>query len=195
MDSYADLLQKETMPRTLTDKIRSSVKGVVSRYRVYFENHGWAYMVVDEELGSLYIQSDWGNYAYTWGGGPKNWGNPSFVNFLLTCSPDYLAEKLTYTMDREEVDIEGTRKNLLEHAEGTIKNTRKDCVIADINTFCDCMENGEPPELAMKDESLEQIFLEFDCLHEWILMKPKGWYQILRAELIPALGEVLIKHN
>lgn len=78
-----------------------------------FKSHGWARFNIDNKLGALSIQSDWGNWQHVWGGGPKQWGAVTFVDFLRgRGSCEYLTDKLHYGgRTRSVVDGEATFKN------------------------------------------------------------------------------------
>lgn len=97
--------------------IEESIGDRVSRYLLRFEPNGWAIFYVDHEWGALTITSDWGSWSHVWGGGPKSWGHPTFLDFVRDRSDcHYLADKLSYGRTRQVVDVKETRRALLQEA-------------------------------------------------------------------------------
>lgn len=79
-----------------------------------FDQGGWARFDIDSRLGALTISSDWGDWSHVWGGDPKTWGHPTFVEFLKDrASCHYLADKLYYGHnDRDVIDGDASKKPL-----------------------------------------------------------------------------------
>lgn len=60
-------------------------------------------------IGDLFINSDWGFYAYSW----RSFGN-SFEEFLSTCNSDYLIKKLEITNSQNGTKLyPNQKKNLI----------------------------------------------------------------------------------
>jgi len=85
----------------------------VDAYRFFFEPYGWFYMFVDEHRGCFSIQSDWGDFAFSW---PGQKGN--LHKFLFDREDwGYVINKFMYDDNRKKWEIfkeEETIKNLKE---------------------------------------------------------------------------------
>jgi hypothetical protein len=71
---------------------------------------GWAYIVLDTDIGFFAAVSDFGNYAYAW-----SQPGCEFRKFLIGCDTSYLSGKLLHGRgDRQVYDQEGTLKAIEE---------------------------------------------------------------------------------
>jgi hypothetical protein len=84
---------------------------MLKRYTLPSIKHeGWAYIVIDTEIGFFSAVSDWGNYAFLW-------SNPGceFREFLTQLNPDYLHSKLMFGRpDKNEYDDKATKAHVIE---------------------------------------------------------------------------------
>lgn len=72
------------------------------------DRQGWFVAFVDE-VGCVAVLSDFGDYAYRWGGVPREVG---IRRFLTQCERSYVLDKFTY--GKKEFDEERTRASALE---------------------------------------------------------------------------------
>ena len=84
------------------------------------KGEGWAHIIIDTEIGMLSVVSDFGNYAYAWGGEKQT--ACEFREFLLRFDPkypDYLCSKLLSDRpDRDVYDADGTKRRIRERIRG-----------------------------------------------------------------------------
>jgi hypothetical protein len=72
---------------------------MLKRYRLpSVKGGGWAFIVIDTEIGYFSTVSDYGNYAYIWTAPGED-----FRKFLIGLSVDYLRGKLLHGRDRTDV--------------------------------------------------------------------------------------------
>ncbi len=83
---------------------------------------GGAVFRVDEDIGSLTVDSDWGTYSYVWGHGGRN--GRSLLDFLRTCSDGYMASKLLSGRREEVFDVPAMRREMKAHARTLFKQDR-----------------------------------------------------------------------
>lgn len=61
------------------------------------------------ETGDLFINSDWGFYAYSW----RSFGNDSFENFLKKCNNEYIIGKLQITLGYQSIKFNQKQKQMI----------------------------------------------------------------------------------
>lgn len=176
----------------LKDRVKSveeSLGDAVNRYLLRFEPNGWAIFYVDHEWGALTITSDWGSWSHVWGGGPKSWGHPTFLDFLSDrAGCDYLADKLSYGRTRDVVDVKRTRKELRDEVlrlrrEDSIERHHARELWEEIDRFCEVVEeSGIASSYYFDTPELDKQFV----LHEWLAMETAPKVLFLVEELLPA---------
>lgn len=182
------------MRAALKDRVSSAYEAGtddVTKYYIRFEPFGWAVFYIDHPLGGLTITSDWGSWSYLWSGGPKQWGHPTFVDFLRDrASSGYLADKLSYGRTRHVPDDDATWKGMAEH----IIERRRDRNIDKheareywraAKEFCHHLNDGI--EAAYLNSEVDHLSGEFECLHEWVVSRTAPKVVFLREELLPTL--------
>jgi hypothetical protein len=189
---------KPRVKKELSERIVSVVESLVHKYYFRFDMYGWATFVVDGHHGDLLINSDWGKWCHTWGGGPKSWGSPTFIEFLKSTNPDYLANKLGYDTETEEIDAEATRRKMKQHIinrrlEGVCfevddfpKPTAKEAtrlLWQDMMEFCDAL--AEDQHFAQYCLVSDALGKEFECMSEWIEHRYTGRHVFLTEQLLP----------
>lgn len=174
--------------KTLKERLVSVTETMVKKYYFRFSEYGWATIVVDDAHGDLLINSDWGKWCHTWGGGPRSWGYPTFTEFLVSASPDYLANKLGYETETRERDVEATRKRLKDQSFELMNHQKIDKVLydelnSDIDEFCEAYEEDE--SFAVYNKTTELMNEWFDCIHEWFEYRTTYRHAFLIEELLP----------
>jgi hypothetical protein len=169
--------------------VEESIGDAVSRYLLRFAPNGWAIFYVDHEWGGLTITSDWGSWSYLWGGGPKSWGHPTFLDFVRDRADcNYLADKLSYGRTRDVVDIDETRKALRAEVvrrrrEGSFDRHEARELWKDIDRFCEVVdESGISSAYYFETPELDKHFV----LYEWLVMETAPKVVFLIEELLPA---------
>lgn len=158
---------------------------VVDRYWLRFWDAGWAVVYLDR-WGIMTVTSEMGCWAHAWGGGPENWGAPTFEAFVRGADAEYLALKLSHGRKDSVPDPEATAKAMKEHVNGLhITPDEADTLGEQIDKFCDGLEyNEDVAYLSIRGEC-DELNEEFDCIHEWIEYKPAPKFAWLRDQLLP----------
>lgn len=188
----------------LKDQIANVEQSKTLTIFMQFKPHGWARFNLDEERGALVIQSDWGDYQYFWGGGPRQWGERTFVEFLCgghaDGSPDYhyLTDKLHYGgRTRAVIDGDATRagmhKRILEQRRRRKLTRDRARTLWEVVTLFVGNIEDEPwsdkiwLEWGQARTACDQINDFFPEVHEDILTKDAPRLAFLRDQLLPAL--------
>lgn len=190
--------------KELKDRITGVEKTTAERYHIRFDAFGWATIVISDQ-GDMLINSDWGDWCYTWGGGPSYWGKKNFKEFLVSSSPDYLGAKLGYDRETNKLDIEATRKCL----RGGIIQTRRENygssvmplgpeeegkaearrLWEDVDVFCDALEEGQSYAYHCAiSEEMNEFFPE---LYELLVYNHTPRFRMLIEELLPVFLNIL----
>lgn len=75
-------------------------------------------------IGDLFINSDWGFYAYSW----RSFGQRTFEEFLSECNSDYLLKKLEITQSGNGGKIyQNQKKNLVILIDEFINVLKEEC--------------------------------------------------------------------
>jgi len=85
---------------------------------------GWFIAFIDA-AGCVAILSDYGNYSHRWSRGREE---RDMRQFLLNCSPDYVADKFGYGV-RAEIDGEATREAIRSYI---VERRREESIGAEI---------------------------------------------------------------
>lgn len=66
----------------------------IDKYTIRDSMHGlsWSIFTLDDEVGDLTVQSDWGNFSYVWGAR----GKQTLKEFLVSAEPSYIKDKFSY---------------------------------------------------------------------------------------------------
>lgn len=186
---------------------------------ISFRPHGWARFIIDDTLGALTIDSDWGSWSHVWGGGPSYWGTKTFTEFLRDRKAfHYLTDKLHYGgRTRELVDGDATKKALLKKVAEARRGTREYCYTTGKWKYFPRIDKDRAKELRrgineyiyeIEDKPMddnvwsairkveEQDYVDgfgafFDDMHDLIEMKPHPRLIFLRDQLLPVLVAVL----
>jgi len=147
---------------------------------------GWAriFLIADAKgQGHLIADSDWGNYAYWWGGIPKSETPPmeAFLQFLLEVEkdPHYFIRKLS---PKDVYDPETTLKAITEYLDEQELDGRDMA-----------LEREHLPTLDDSFESWAQG-TNIECAHEFYMTTPDPQavqfvHKILVEGLVPAIRE------
>lgn len=181
----------------LKDRLCSVEESMVKKFYFRFTMYGWATIVIDEAHGDLLINSDWGKWCHTWGGGPKNWGAPTFSEFLKSTNPSYIAEKLGYGIETMTMDVDAVELEMKKHI---IKRRREGFDITPTQFSASQKEHTrelweetlEFTEALRSDEGYARHCLitpamdkEFPIIEEWLTYKPTTEHKFLSDELLP----------
>ncbi len=193
---------KPVRPALRTTLVKAEVYEVRT-IKLLFER-GWAVFHVDENLGSLSVESDWGNYAYQWGHGGRN--GRTLLAFLGTASEGYIAQKLLSGRRGEIVNGDATRRALQKAARAMFKAGRVRLVLdayhgesafdlfrsltGEIREYCSTVD-GMSANCDLYVHAGELVKKAFDPLHELLEFELPGWHQFLGDELIPAFQAYL----
>lgn len=82
----------------------------------------WTVATLHDETGLVAIVSDHGNWAHAWN--PRHIGEPTLHHFVVRADADYAAGKMLHAKDREELDVEGTRRQIFERIIRDRRETR-----------------------------------------------------------------------
>lgn len=162
----------------------------VNRYLFRFHPHGWAIFYVDHDWGGLTITSDWGSWSHIWGGGPAQWGRPTFLEFLSDRSScNYLADKLSYGRTRDVPDEKATAEGMkqylvnLQEQEGMTPD-EMDRAVEAIERFTSTL-GADGYDAAYNTDEAQVLGEYFDCLHEWIMTTTAPKVVFLLEQLLP----------
>jgi hypothetical protein len=161
----------------------------VNRYLFRFHPYGWAIFYVDHEWGGLTITSDWGSWSHVWGGGPKTWGNATFVDFLKDrTSCHYLADKLSYGRTRQVPDPDATFKALgseiiYRRRAGDLNRDKARELWHEMNNFCDMLNDSLDAAYGVLESG--GLAEEFDGMHEWVVYVTAPKVTFLIEGLLP----------
>lgn len=72
----------------------------------------WAVATLHDETGLVAIVSDHGDWAHAWN--PRHISEPTLHHFVARADADYAAGKMLHRSDREQLDVEGTRRAFFE---------------------------------------------------------------------------------
>lgn len=186
------------MEENLRDRLRSVEESVVKKFYFRFTHYGWATIVIDDAHGDLLINSDWGKWSHTWGGGPKHWGTPTFTDFLCGTNPWYIAEKLGYGIETMETDVDAMA---IEMKKSIIRSRIEGFAIPFNSLY---MPSQKEVARELWDETMEFIQAlredegharyccvteamnkEFEDLSEWFVYRPQPSFTFLREQLLP----------
>jgi hypothetical protein len=171
--------------------------------RLRFEPIGWAVFIVDEDLGALSVQSDWGDYNYAWGHGGR--GGKTLMQFLATCSEGYIAGKLLAGR-KGIVDAEATRKAMKQYVREQFKLGRMKLLFRDHHRESDfelmrmlMSEIGNfysnirdlDPDTFMDPFAGELMQEVFNPVYEYIVTKMHPWHAMLYWEIVPTFQAYL----
>lgn len=91
--------------------------GPITRIRTVCESggFGWIHAYLDDEMGTLFIASDYGEWSYRWG--VSGIGDRSFHDFILGRAGQkwgwhYVAEKLMYGHESTQMDERRTKREI-----------------------------------------------------------------------------------
>jgi hypothetical protein len=180
-------------------KLRSVRRYAAESYHFTFDHWGWVTFIIDDALGELSVQSDWGCWGHRWNPdhlGPSH--NGSLKHFLSHSGRCYVANKLSYCMptdQREVPDLETTeeeiKKRILEarRAREIDADDARD-LWSDAEYTVSAYESGHDAAYhAMSDELSN--FLEDTW--EYFATKDSPNLVILRERLLPFLQDELQK--
>lgn len=184
------------MTENLRDRLESVEETQTLTIFMRFKDYGWARFNIDNKLGSLAIQSDWGSWQHVWGGGPSSWGSPTFVDFLKDRDAcHYLTDKLHYGgRTRSVVDGKATAANfgkkiIADRRELKIDEYEARSLWRQADDFVREI-NGRPygdnvwALLNSYDREFHQFFPD---AHEMIETEPAPSLVFLRDQLLPTL--------
>jgi hypothetical protein len=140
-------------------------RGAATRLRSYYlpssreTADGYAYIMIDTEIGLFSTVSDWGNYGYLW-------SHPGceFRKFLARLEPDYLLSKLmSGRPDMYEYDDRKTRRAVFER-------------LRDLARFV--IENPKHEETRAFYEKERDLYREHKRAHDfWSVEDFRSWYE------------------
>lgn len=156
-------------------------------YAFNFNTHGgWANFTLCEETGEFHIQSDWGDWQYSWPQPGR--GKGTLKDFIMRTGTCYLAGKLTKGGDEgaKDFDADATIEKIKADPE-VKKLLDADEFLADaldeLNEFSSC--ESFMLMLSMKDDLEEVVKALGDDWHcHTPVYKPNGRYLILRDSLL-----------
>jgi hypothetical protein len=148
----------------------------------------WAHAYLDDDMGTLMLVTDWGNWTHRWGlhGMPKGVAFSDFI-FAGRADFDYITDKLHYgRSDRNEWDEKATKRALRIVVTKAFRRGlcgANSCVvlmreIADAETFDDLMRSDY-----------------LDVVPEDCVTKPSRTYLHLRDVILPALQRAYAERN
>lgn len=164
-----------------------------------FTPYGYARINIDNELGSLVIQSDWGNWQHMWGGGPAQWGSRTFIDFLKARDSghcEYLTDKLHYGRVRAVIDGDATAKALCDALDEKVKANHTNGSWAEqfkeqIRDFTRDVD-GKEPNLCWYawnercDEDMRELFDPMELSDLMVTEQPSSM-RYLNDEILPTL--------
>jgi hypothetical protein len=181
-------------PVTTTElTVASSTIWSTKTYHLIFKPFGWATFYVDDQHGTLAIESDWGNYAYRWGRGQWLGVDPPDLSpdlsraLLQFGSCDYIARKLFRGQD-EEYDPDATEREirveiLRLRRSGTFDRDEARCAMTLVERI-----DWHDPSAAYSNEELRELIEE---PWEYVRRGPTAWFLVMRDQVLPAFLRVL----
>ena len=173
---------------------------------------GWALATVNDVIGTLDIQSDWGSWSHAWMHANFGGAGPTLTHFIAGREhgstyngkfyPDtYIADKLTSGDDKKRKQFDG-EKTVARLRERIIEARRDDVNFASRHRFSasDARELWDALD-ELKHEDNEQEFHRLVCdirdphsividseVYERFVYEPTIGYLILRDAIVPALA-------
>jgi hypothetical protein len=167
----------------------------VERLRFRFVGFGWASVFIHDIApccGELVIYSDWGTWAYTWGGMTEG---EKLGDFLIKADNGYIASKLIPGREKDEWDPKETKKHLLKEIDEWVENepVRSELVRELKEAVEEC--DWDSGSTLWYERAPEILHKHFDPLYERMYYKPTGQYSILKDKLLPTIKKYLKDHR
>lgn len=187
---------------TLLEREAKVTKCVATSYSFQWKPINWAIYTINESTGEFSIQSDWQNYSYRWhmnalGPSRHNDERSTLAEFLAYAGPDYIVDKLGYSMPdtfKRVLDLEASKKVFQEEI---LRSRREMCMpkkaareiwdeLNEMFARIDDRELGTAVEYICTNLPRPEAYdYMFDCPWESLIFKPSRDYMFCQDELLP----------
>lgn len=156
----------------------------------------WARFNLDIENYSMIIQSDCGNFIYSWIPTPEL---QSFLELCANLKEDYLLDKLSV---RSVVDSNSTWENLREIIEENLQCTliENECDMDDLKNACyssiDDRDVHDAIDICIGNTNLKNLIEDYDiwqCIQKDYPYGAKKIVQVYITHIVPAIEKYLRK--